>query len=72
MNAVISSPAFQAAWGDVKQLADVFRCVVVCDEPERALLDILADVAINHRCHGNCRIATEFFFFLNLQSSEGP
>ena len=65
MNAVISSPPFQAAWGDVKQLANVFRCVVVCDEPKRALLDVLADVAINHRCHGSCRIGTGIFYFFS-------
>jgi len=68
---VILLPPGNASLGDIKQLADVFRCIAMRDEPEGSLLQVFADVAINHdvvEFAGFTRkkkVTGLFFFFKN-------
>ena len=48
IDAVVLFPPGYATWGDVEELADIFRCIFMRDEPEDMLLQVFANVAINH------------------------
>ena len=48
MDVIALFPPGNAPWGHVEQFTDVFRCVVIQDEPEGTLLHVFADMAINH------------------------
>jgi hypothetical protein len=71
IKAIVLSPPYNASFGDVKQLNDVFRYIFMQDEPEHMLLRVFADVVVNHgkvefpRFTQKKKIAGLFFFFLN-------
>jgi hypothetical protein len=48
IEAIVLSPPCNASFGDVEQLDDVFRYIFMRDEPEHTLLQVFADVAVNH------------------------
>ena len=39
---------------DIEELTNVFKCIPIKDEPESMLLQIFADVAVNHGGCGVC------------------
>ena len=57
MDAIIVSPSGNTPLADVEELANVVRCIFMCDEPEGALFQVLADVAKDHGSSGICRRA---------------
>ena len=63
IDAVVLFPPVDASWGDVEELADVFRSVLMRDEPEGALLQVFADVAINHEGRRSLPDSLKIFFF---------
>ena len=48
VEAIILFPSGNTSLGDIEELADIFGCVPMRDEPEGAMLQLLADVAENH------------------------
>src|SRR6267154_4721960 len=72
IEAIVLSPPCNTSLGDVKKLENVFRYIFMQDKPEYTLLQVLADVAVNHgralfagftRKKKNSRT---FFLFLKL------
>ena len=54
MDAIIVSPSGNTSLANIKELANIVRCVFKCDKPEGALLQVLADVAKDHGSSGIC------------------
>ena len=61
MDANILSPPGNTSCRDIEEFTDVFRCITMFDEPEDTLLQIFADVAVDHSCVGVCQITPNFF-----------
>jgi hypothetical protein len=45
---IVCFPSGNASLRDVKELANVSRCIPMRDEPKGTLLQIFADVAVDH------------------------
>src|SRR6267154_1957645 len=48
IEAIVLSPPCNTSLGDVKKLENVFRYIFMRDKPEYTLLQVLADMAVNH------------------------
>jgi hypothetical protein len=68
IDTIILFPPGNAAWGDVEQLINVFRCIPMQDEPEGTLLHVFADVAINY---DKMEFAESLNFFLQNGTCQG-
>jgi hypothetical protein len=51
---IVHFPSGNTSLRDVTELANVFRCIFIRDEPEGMLLQIFADVPVNHCVCGVC------------------
>jgi hypothetical protein len=62
IEAIILFPSENASLGDIEQLADVFRCILIRDEPECTLLQLFANVVVNHNVPEFAEVTCFFFF----------
>src|SRR5258707_15778417 len=63
IEAIVHFPLGNAFFGDVEKLANVFSCIPMRDEPEGMLLQIFADVLIDHQELRSLLNASRGFFF---------
>src|SRR5260370_39878004 len=60
---IVPFPSVNAFLRDIKELTNVSRCIPMRDEPEGMLLQIFADVAVDHGGCGVCQMLADIFFF---------
>src|SRR5260221_2505125 len=78
IEAIVHFPSGNTFFRDVEKLTNVFSCIPMRDEPEGMLLQIFADVSIDHEELWSLPNASQgffFFFFLKMghqQSFSNP
>src|SRR5260370_6802581 len=59
---IVHFPSGNTFLRDIEELTNVSRCIPMRDEPEGTLLQIFADVAVDHGGCGVCRMLADIFF----------
>src|SRR5258708_37878036 len=67
IEAIVHFPSGNAFFGDIEKLTNIFSCIPMRDEPEGTLLQIFADVSIDHEELWSLPNASQGFFFFFFQ-----